>query len=108
MPYKDEKRRRAYDKAYKQRRRCEGWTKKGLDKRLTDIEVETAEDLRDMLNEIWAETRVADSPSLKSETKWRIQLRVVEVGLRVIEITNHERRIAALEEETNEPARIEN
>lgn len=103
MPYKDTTRRREYDKTYKRRQRAQGLTKKGVDTRLTESEVETAEDLRDMLNEIWAETQAADSCSLKPETKWRIQLRIVEIGLRMIEITDHERRIAALEEATNEP-----
>ncbi|MGA7075992.1 MAG: hypothetical protein WBZ42_05540 [Halobacteriota archaeon] len=106
MPYKDETRRREYDKAYKLKRRSEGWTKKGIDKRLTEIEVETAKDLRDLLNEVIAETR--DSTSLDVEKKLRIKLRAVEIGLRVIEVTDHERRIAALEEKGNEPAPITN
>ncbi|MEI7827891.1 MAG: hypothetical protein WCI87_08895 [Euryarchaeota archaeon] len=64
MPYKDETQCLEYDKAYKRKRRSEGWTKKGVDKRLTDIEVETAEDLRDLLNKVVAETRDADSAPL--------------------------------------------
>jgi hypothetical protein len=108
MPYKDPTRRREYDKTYKRRQRAQGLTKKWLDKRLTEGELETAEDLRDMLSEIWAETQAADSRSLKLETKWRIQLRVVEIGLRMIEITDHERRIVALEENGNESASISN
>jgi uncharacterized coiled-coil protein SlyX len=69
MPYKDEKTRREYDKEYKRKQRSEGLTKKGLDKRLTELEVATAEDLRDLLNEVVAETRDADSASLGLETK---------------------------------------
>lgn len=106
MPFKDHTRRREYQKAYKRKRRSEGWTKKGLDKRLTEVEVETAEDLRDILNEVIAETR--ESASLNLETKLRIKLRAVEIGLRVIEITDHERRIAALEGNGNEPTPVEN
>ncbi len=102
MPYKDETQRREYDKAYKRKRRSESWTKKGLDKRLTEAQVETATDLRDLLSEVVAETRDADVSLLGLETKLRIKLRAVEIGLRVIEITDHERRIATLEEHVNE------
>jgi len=108
MPYKDENKRREYDKEYKRKQRAEGLTKKGLDMRLTEIEVETAEDLRDLLNEVITETRDADSASLGLETKLRIKLRAVEIGLRVIEITDHERRIATLEEHVNESTPVEN
>jgi hypothetical protein len=108
MPYKNEKDRREYDKEYKRKQRSEGWTKKGLDMRLTESEVQTAEDLRDLLNEVVAETRDAENAALGLEKKLRIKLRAVEIGLRVIEITDHERRIAALEEHANEPAPIEN
>jgi hypothetical protein len=58
-----------------------------------------------VLNEVITETR--DSPSLDVEKKLRIKLRAVEIGLRVIEVTDHERRIAALEENGN-GARFEN
>ena len=102
MPFKDHGRRRAYDKAYKRRSRARGRTEKGLDTRLTEAERVTAEDLRGMLREIWAEARDADGASLKPETRLRIQLRVVEVGLRLVETTDLKRRVAALEEEANE------
>lgn len=59
MPFKDRDRRRAYDKAYKRRSRTRGRTEKGLDTRLTEAERVTAEDLRGMLHEIWAEARNA-------------------------------------------------
>ncbi|MEI7826310.1 MAG: hypothetical protein WCI87_00705, partial [Euryarchaeota archaeon] len=75
---------------------------------VTEIELETAEDLRGLLNEIITETRDADSASLGLETKLRIKLRAVEIGLRVIEITDHERRIATLEEHANESTPVEN
>jgi hypothetical protein len=101
MPYKDITQRREYDKAYKQKQRAEGLTKKGMDTRLTAIEIETAEDLRDLFNEVVAEVRNADSSSLDLEPKLRIKLRAVEIGLRVIEITDHEQRIAALEEQSH-------
>jgi DnaJ-class molecular chaperone len=101
MPYKDPEKRRQYDKAYKQKQ-PEGLTKKGLDTRLTAIEIETAEDLRDLFNEVVVEVRSADSSSLDLEPKLRIKLRAVEIGLRVIEITDHEQRIAALEEQLHE------
>jgi len=108
IPYRDQAQRREYDREYKQKQRSEGWTKKGLDKRLTENEVVTAEDLRDLLNEVIAEARDADGASLALETKLRIKLRAVEIGLRVIEITDHERRIAALEEHVNESTPVEN
>ena len=108
MPYKNPAQRRAYDKAYKKKRRSQGWTKKGLDNRLTENQVATAEDLRDLLNEVIAEARDADGASLALATALRIKLRAVEIGMRVIEITDHERRIAALEEHANEPTPLEN
>jgi hypothetical protein len=107
MPYKDRARRREYDKAYKRKQRATGLMKKGLDTRLTAIEIETAEDLRDLFNEVVAEVRNADSSSLALEPKLRIKLRAVEIGLRVIEITDHEQRIAALEEQSHATAPIE-
>jgi hypothetical protein len=108
MPYKDKAQRRAYDKAYKKKQRSQGLTKKGLDNCLTDNEIATAEDLRDLLNEVIGEARDASGDSLALETALRIKLRAVEIGLRVIEITDHERRIAALEEHANEPTPVEN
>jgi len=100
MPYADPERQRAYNKAYKQRQRAQGLTKKRIDKRLTDLEINTAEDLRGLYNEAVSEVRNADDSSLELETKLRIKLRAVEIGLRVIEITNHEQRIATLEEQS--------
>ena len=99
MPYKDSARRRDYDKAYKRRQRAQGLTKKWVDNRLTEAKFETAEDLRDLLNEVIAETQNAEGQSLRLEAKLRLKLRAVEIGLRVVEITDHERRLAALEEQ---------
>ena len=97
MPYADPQQRRAYDKERKQKQRAEGRTKKRLDTRLTALEIKTAEDLCSIINEVVDEARNADGASL--EAKLRMKLRAVEIGLRVIEITNHEQRIAALEEQ---------
>ncbi len=108
MPYKDIKRRREYDKAYKQQQLAKGLTKKRLDTRLTGVEIETADDVRDLYNEVVTAVRSADSVSLGLEAKLRITLRAVEIGMRVIEITNHEQRIAALEEQLHEQTRTEN
>lgn len=108
MPYKDRARRREYDKAYKRKQRGKGLTKKGIDTRLSDTEIETAEDIRDLYNEAVTELRNADSSSLELEPKLRIKLRAVEIGLRVIEITDHEQRITALEEKSHAPASVEN
>jgi curved DNA-binding protein CbpA len=80
MPYKDPKRRREYDKAYKRKQRGEGLKKRGLDTRLTAFEIKTAEDLRALFNEIIAEVRNADSSVLELEPKLRIKLRAVEIG----------------------------
>ena len=108
MPYRDETRRREYDKEYKRKRRLAGWTKKRVDKRLTDVEVATASDICGLLNEVVTETREADSASLNLETKLRIQLRAVEIGLRLIEATDLKRRVAVLEEDGHESNPIEN
>ncbi len=102
MPYKDPKRRREYDKAYKRKQRGEGLTKKGIDTRLTAVDIKTAEDLRALFNEVIAEIRNADNSMLELEPRLRIKLRAVEIGLRVIEITDHEKRIAALEGQSHE------
>jgi len=100
MPYADPARRRAFDAARKRRQRAQGWTKKRVDMRLTALEIKNAEDLSDLYNEVVAEVRSADDSSLQLEAKLRIKLRAVEIGLRVIEITSHEQRIAALEEQS--------
>ncbi len=98
MPFADPARRREYDAARKRRQRAEGWTQKRTDTRLTLAEIETADDVSGLYNEAVAEMRNADDSSLKLEARLRIKLRAVEIGLRVIEVTNHERRIAALEQ----------
>jgi hypothetical protein len=100
MPFADPQRRREYDKERKQKQRAQGRTKKRLDTRLTPAEIETAKDIQGLFNEVVAEARTADHSSLGLEAKLRIKLRAVEIGLRVIEITNHEQRIAALEEQS--------
>jgi hypothetical protein len=71
-----------------------------MDTRLTPAEIETAHDLRGLFNEIVAEVQNADGSSLQLELTMRIKLRAVEIGHRVIEVTNHEQRIAALEEQS--------
>jgi hypothetical protein len=71
-----------------------------VDVRLTALEIKNAEDLSDLYNEVVAEVRSADDSSLQLEAKLRIKLQAVEIGLRVIEITSHEQRIAALEEQS--------
>ena len=106
MPYKDPKRRREYDKAYKCKQRAEGLKKKGIDKRLTTVDIKTDEDLRALFNEIIAEIHNADNSMLDLEPRLRIKLRAVEIGLRVIEITDHEQRIAALEGGSHGPTYI--
>jgi uncharacterized coiled-coil protein SlyX len=100
MPYANAERRREYNKAYKRMQRAQGLTKKSIDTRLTALELKTAEDFCGLVNEVVAEARNADSSSLTLEAKLRIKLRAIEIGLRVIEITNHEQRIAALEEQS--------
>jgi len=99
-PYADPEKRREYDKERKQKQRSQGWTKKGVDNRLTVLEIKTAKDLCGIINEVVDEARNADGASLELAAKLRIKLRAVEIGLRVIEITNHEQRIAALEEQS--------
>ncbi|MGA7076479.1 MAG: hypothetical protein WBZ42_08060, partial [Halobacteriota archaeon] len=91
IPCKDPTRRREYDKAYKQKQRATGLTKKGIDTRLTAIEIETAEDVRDLSHEVVAEVRNADSSSFELEPKLRIKLQAVEIALRLIEISRFPR-----------------
>jgi hypothetical protein len=68
MPFADPARRREYDKARKQKQRAQGRTKKGLDTRLTPTEIETAEDIQGLFNEVVAEVRTADGfPDLQAE-----------------------------------------
>jgi len=57
---------------FKRKRRSEGWTKKWLDKRLTNAQVEAAEDLCDLHNEVVTEMHDADITSLWLETKLRV------------------------------------
>ena len=99
-PYADPQQRREYDKERKQKQRSQGRTKKREDTRPTELEIKNAEDLRGLINEVVDEARNAEGASLELEAKLRIKLRAVEIGLRVIEITNHEQRIAALEEQS--------
>ena len=77
-----------------------GIDEKSIDTRLTPLKLKTAEDLRGLVNEVVEEARNADASSLTLEAKLRIKLRAIEIGLRVIEIRNHEQRIAALEEQS--------
>jgi hypothetical protein len=100
MPFANPERRREYNKAYKQMQRAQGLTKKSIDTRLTARELKTAEDFRGLVNEVVAEARNADGSSLDLEAKLRIKLHAVEIGLRVIQITNYGQRIAALEEQS--------
>jgi len=100
MPYANAERRREYNKAYKRMQRAQGLTKKSIDTRLTPVKLKTAEDLRGLVNEVVEEARNANDSSLTLEAKLRIKLRAIEIGLRVIEITHHEQRIAALEEQS--------
>ncbi len=104
MPYRDLQQRREYDKTYKRRQRARGWTEKRLDKCPTEGKFENSDDFRSKLDQIWAGTEDA---SLKPETRLRIQLRIVEVGLRLIESTDSERRITALEERANGSTPVE-
>lgn len=98
MPYADPERRREYDAERKRRQRAQGWTKKRVDTRLTPAAIETTKDIHGLFNEAVEEVRTADGSALGLEARLRIKLRAVEIGLRVIEATNHEQRIAALEE----------
>ena len=99
MPYKDLEQRREYDAAYKRRQRAQGWTKKGIDRRLTPPEIEIPKTSAIYSTEIVADAQNADDSSLTLEAKLRIKLRAVEIGLRFIETTNLAQRIAALEEQ---------
>ncbi len=107
MPYANAHRRREYDKDYKRRQRARGWTEKRLDKCLTEGKFETPDDIHAMLSQIWADTNDVKNASLKPETRLRIQLRVVEVSLRLIESTDCERRITALEGRANGSTPVE-
>jgi len=49
-----------------------------------------------------AEVRNADDSSLGHEAKLRIKLRAVEIGMRVVELSNLAQRLAAVEEKVND------
>jgi hypothetical protein len=100
MPYADPQRRREYDAERKRRQRAQGLTKKGKDVRLTPAAIEMTNDIHGLFNEVVTEVRTADGSALGLEAKLRIKLRAVEIGLRVVELTNHDQRIAALEEQS--------
>jgi hypothetical protein len=51
-PYADPQQRREYDQARKQKQRSQGWTKKGVDNRLTALEIKNAQDLCSIINEV--------------------------------------------------------
>jgi hypothetical protein len=98
MHYANPARRRAYASASKRTRLARGWTKIRIDTRLTALENETAEDPRGPFNAAVTEVQNADSSSLRLEATSRIKLRAVQISRRIIEVSNHEQRIAALKE----------
>jgi len=67
---------------------------------LTPAAIEMTEAVHGLFDEAVEEVRNADGSALGLEAKLRIKLRAVEIGLRLIEITNHEQRLAALEEQS--------
>lgn len=95
MPYKDpEKRReyqRQYQKEYNKKRRG------GLIKNLANPQtLETAEDLRELLQHVVTVVSTSQG-DLELEAWARILLKAVEVGIKIVEITDLEERLRALE-----------
>lgn len=90
MSFKDPVKRREYQREYNKRRRG------GLSKNLAThlIRLETAYDLRVLLEEVITEVRASD---LNTEPKARILLEAVKTGIKIIEVTNLETRLRALE-----------
>jgi len=58
------------------------------------IRLETAHDLKLLLEEVIAEVRASD---LNTDSKARILLEAVKTGIKIVEVTNLETRLRALE-----------
>jgi hypothetical protein len=93
LPYKDKDKARTYQREYQRRRRSGsrvGLTDQGLTCRF-----ETLNDLRIVLEHITSE--VHNTEDLDVGVKGRITAQLLTVGIRLVEGTDLERRIKALE-----------
>lgn len=69
--------------------------KKEMVNRLTTIE--TIEDLRCLLDEVIDRIKSATDDQLSYEVQIRLLLKAMEVGLRIVEFTDLDKRVTALE-----------
>ena len=101
MPFKDPVKRREYQRNYNNKRR--GGLPKNLVTRTTRIE--TAHDVSDLPNRV-VDTIEMEGDALELEAWGRILLRAVDVGLKIVEVTDIEKRLIALEEAMRLATRI--
>ena len=92
LPYKDPEQKRQYQREYNKKRR--GALSKNIASNETRIE--TAEDLRLLLQEIVGTVRNSRG-ELDLESWARVLIKACEVGIKIIEVTNLEARLSALE-----------
>lgn len=92
MPYKDVKKQRQYQREYNKKRRG------GINKNIATAQtrIETAEDLRLLLQNV-VDVISNSKDELELEAWARILLKAVEVGLKLVEVTDLEKRLTALE-----------
>jgi ABC-type amino acid transport substrate-binding protein len=92
MPYKDPERKRQYQREYNRKRRG------GLSKNAASREtcIKTAEDLRLLLEDV-VETVRKLRDELELDAWARILLKAIDVGIKIIEVTDIEQRLTALE-----------
>jgi hypothetical protein len=98
MPYKNPEKQRQYQREYNKKRRG-GLIKKTATHK---TRVMTAEDLRVLLEEVVETVRQARD-DLELEAWARILLKGIEVGIKIVEVTDIDRRLTALEERAHEP-----
>ena len=96
MPYKDKDKAREYQREWQRKRRSKSNNMVGSTDQDTTLQLDTLEDLRAVLERITGE--VLYDTSLDLGVKGRIIAQLLTVGIRLIEGTDLEHRITALEE----------
>ncbi|MGZ4929312.1 MAG: hypothetical protein ACXV76_13750 [Halobacteriota archaeon] len=102
MPFKDKDKARKYQRDYQRRRRSEG--RVGLTDLSKTLQLETLDDLRLVFERITLE--ILDAEDLDLGVKGRILGQPLAVGIKLVEGTDLEHRIAALEKRTEQRAEL--
>jgi hypothetical protein len=111
MPYKDKNRARAYQREYQRRRRSgtqaqakaeSNNARVGLTGRSKTLQLQTLDDLRAVFERVTNE--VLNAKDLDPGVKGRVLGQLLTVGMKLIEGTDLERRIQALENARGEHA----